>query len=150
METSIDHAKSLATGRRSFELKHIQTLIKLDQALELDQPLESLSHSNPEINSETREIIKKEILKIEKSIRSTKEKLESIESKRSMMRRAFHACFTSLEGKELTEKEKKWFTLNKTHLKDKLSDLTYEDLRLRAKLSGLEAELHEFQLNDHL
>ncbi|TRX61879.1 hypothetical protein FNH22_03650 [Fulvivirga sp. M361] len=140
--TSIDFVKSVSAGRRSFSLTHYQPLLKLQQALSLDTPLEELAHATHACLQDKTEALNAEIKKLEQSILRKKETLEDLEQELAPLRRGLHACQVLLAQEGLTEHEQKWIALRRRHLTSKINDRYPLKISLiKSKLAGLQAEL---------
>lgn len=140
--TSLDFIKSVAIGRRSFDLHHIQPLLKLEKALQLAKPLEALDLTHVVLTSEIQEESTSELTRLQRSIARKKNALEALEQYRLPLLRGLYACDRLLAHETLSDHERKWVTLRQSHLMGKLSGRSMQKVwRLKAKIAGLEAEL---------
>ncbi len=145
---SVDFVKSVSIGRRAWDLKHVEPLLRLDEALSVATPLESLEHAKPTWTTETKNLLSKETESMERQIRKNQEQLERLERHISSMRRGLHAGTVLLGSPKMDPGERKWIAMHHRHLTTKLQEKYWKQLRLKVKNAGLEAELQ--LLKDYL
>ncbi|TRX46330.1 hypothetical protein FNH22_31120 [Fulvivirga sp. M361] len=136
---------SVSSGRRSLSLYHIQPLVLLQEALEVDTPCEALPYAGRFVAHEQQKLpvaLAQSIKKMENKLLRRQDALAQLKAYRQRLLRGLNACDSLLEKKELTDHQAKWVRLRKRHLTGKLkeSPLAWE-VMLQTQVKGLEAQL---------
>lgn len=138
---SIDFVKSVSAGRRTFSLKHIEPLVRLQQALSLETPVEALAHASVNLNDGARQALNTRVKKLTRTIGLKKEELKLLQEHSLVLQRGLHACHVLLLQDSLSAHDRKWVELRQRHVGNKLTGpIAQKIVLLKARIAGLEVE----------
>ncbi len=146
--TSKSQIDSASVGRRSLQVDALLALDQLSQALEKDQPLNSLS-TVQQYTSKEAEGRQELITQYSRKLVRLQEKLKQIEERRAKTLRGLHACANLLNKGELSPDQQQWLSLRQDHLTLRLQENAAGTvLRLKAEIAGIKAQLAFLEKTD--
>lgn len=143
---SVAWLKSVSIGRRSLDLHTLQLLLRLREALRLDQSVESLPLPAA-LEAQVQTVVEVYLQKLNKQIESKESRIEAIEERRRQHLFGWRACQEQLQTNGYTPAQIKWLRLRQAHLSSKLED-SANMVVVQAQLIGLKAEREALQSSE--
>lgn len=144
LECSEDMVNSILNGRRIPNLNQLQGIIKLDQALEWNTPVDELENVSQWLDQERAETslqIEAARTKCAEDLLRKRNELAALQNKRGAWLRGLHAC-TQLLQTDLGAAKRKWVALRQRHLEMRLKERgLFMEQMLEAEIVGLEKQL---------
>jgi len=146
---SVAMMNSISNGRRVWACRHLEGLLRLSKALELETPPDLLEKKADFTQSERQtvaELTTGVIVGFEKDLKRKREQLDKLKHTRMTILRGLHAC-EGLLSTDLSPHEERWVLLRQKHLQGKLSEKNLGKIwLLQAEVCGLEAKTRHLKI----
>lgn len=132
---------SVQMGRRKLRQQYLDVLQTFIDSLELEKPIHDLVPPTP-FSDEEKEIIKKEIEKLNAQLDRKREELAQYQTKRADLKRGLYAITSLLKKESTTPDQQAWLQGKVEELQTKLQSMPQvKEILLQSEIEGLERRL---------